>query len=228
MGRRRLRQLASIAGLAALATGVYACGSSSSSQQDPVSKALQTPGVRTIVVSKQRNDLRVVVPPCSVAQTLQPGAKAMPPGSNQLVVPSGALTQTVAVQPCGAQSQGGGGQSSSSSSGGSSAPPPSSTILVTPGGGSSSSSGGQSGGGQGQSPQNQLVLPNDSGVSTLIVPPCTQSSGSGGSSGGGSSSGASGGSSSSGASTTLAVPAQGRAKSVTAPPCTVPQQSSGG
>jgi hypothetical protein len=67
------------------------------------------------------------------------------------------------------------------------------------------------------------VLPNNSGVATLIVPPCTQSSG-GSSSGGGSS--ASGGSNSSGAATSLAVPAKGKAKSVTAPPCTVPQQSS--
>src|SRR5947208_1578176 len=162
MRRPRLRVLASIAGVAALATGLYACGSKSSYQQDAVSTALQTPGVRTIVLSKQRNDLRVVIPPCSEAQTMQPGAKQPPPGSNQLVVPSGALTQTIAVQPCASQGQSGGGQSSQSSSGGSSTPPPSSTILVTPGGGGqqgSSSSGGQSGGQSQSSPQNQLVLP---------------------------------------------------------------------
>jgi hypothetical protein len=226
MGRKRVGVLASIAGVVALATGVLGCGSKSSSQQDAVSMALQTPGVRTIVVSKQRNDLKVVIPPCSEAQTVQPGATQPPPGSNQLVVPSGALTQTVAVQPCAAQSGSSGGSSGSSSSG-SSTPPPSSTILVTPGGQQgSSSSGGQSGGQSQSSPQNQLVLPNNSGVATLIVPPCSQSSGGGGSSGGGSSSGGSGGSTSSGASTNLAVPARGKAKSVTAPPCSVPQQSS--
>jgi hypothetical protein len=222
MGRKRLGVLATIVGIIALATGVYGCGSKSSSQQDPVSTALQTPGVRTIVVSKQRNDLRVVIPPCSEAQTVQPGAKQPPPGSNQLIVPSGALTQTVAVQPCAAQSggsSGGSGSSSGSSSSGSSTPPPSSTILVTPGGQ-------QSSGGQSQpTPQNQLVLPNNSGVATLIVPPCTQSS-SGSSGGGGGSSSGSGGSNPTGAATNLAIPARGKSKSVTAPPCQV-QQSSG-
>jgi len=59
-------------------------------------------------------------------------------------------------------------------------PPPASTVLVTPGGVSSSqqaqsgSSGGSSGGGQ---QLNQVVLPNDSDVRTVIVPPCVPTQG---------------------------------------------------
>ena len=192
-------------GAAVIALAVTGCGGGSSSS-DAVSTALQMPGVRTVVVPKQHNDLTVMVPPCSVAAVSQRGASGPPPGSNTVVVPKGTLTQTVAIQPCQASS----GQSSSSSSG---MPPPSSTILLTPGGAqtqqqaqSSSSSSSQPG------QQNQLVLPANSNIQTLVVPPCTPSSGSGGA--GGVPQGANN-----------ALPS-GKSKTVNAPPCTY-QQSSG-
>src|SRR3954470_24392483 len=117
----------------ALAFGLSACGgssssSSSSSSGDPVSTALQTPGVRQVVIPTQHKDLTVVIPTCDQAETLKVGDKKPPPGSNTVVVPKDAQTETIAVQPC--QSSSGG-----SSGSGSSAPtPPSSTILLTPGG----------------------------------------------------------------------------------------------
>src|SRR3954468_21218007 len=109
-----------------LAATLAACGSSSQQQQqqDPVSMAMQTPGVRMLVIPKQRHDLTVAVPPCSQAQAaVSQHSTQIPPGSNQIVVPKGALTQSVAVQPCtppGQASSGGssGGSSSSSSRGG--------------------------------------------------------------------------------------------------------------
>jgi hypothetical protein len=52
------------------------------------------------------------------------------------------------------------------------------------------------------------VLPNNSSITTLIVPPCTQSSSD----------------KSQSQNKSLALP--GKGTSVTAPPCTVPQQSS--
>src|SRR3954467_8024277 len=124
------------AGLAAavctLAIGLASCGgssssSSSSSSGDPVSTALQTPGVRQVVIPSHHADLTVVIPTCDQAETLKPGSTKPPPGSNTVVVPKGAQTETIAVQPC----QGGGG---SSGSGSSPPAPPSSTILLTPGG----------------------------------------------------------------------------------------------
>src|SRR3954452_22086327 len=165
----------------ALAVGLSACGgssssSSSSSSGDPVSTALQTPGVRQVVIPSQHADLTVVIPTCDQAQVLKPGATKPPPGSNTVVVPKGAQTETIAVQPC--QSGGGG----SSSSGSSPPAPPSSTILLTPGGAGTSqqSSGSQSSSSSssssGSSQPNQLVLPNNAKITTLIVPPCTQSS----------------------------------------------------
>ena len=191
-------------GAGVIALAVTGCGGGSSSS-DAVSTALQMPGVRTVVVPKQHNDLTVMVPPCSVAAVSQRGASGPPPGSNTVVVPKGTLTQTVAIQPC----QASGGQSSSSSG----MPPPSSTILLTPGGAqtqqqaqSSSSSSSQPG------QQNQLVLPANSNIQTLVVPPCTPSSGSGGA--GGVPQGANN-----------ALPS-GKSKTVNAPPCTY-QQSSG-
>src|SRR5437763_15912041 len=87
----------------AVAGTFAACGSSSSqqAQQDPVSMAMQTPGIRMLVIPKQRHDLTVAIPPCSQAQAAAAqGSPQIPPGSHQLVVPQGALTQTVAVQPC--------------------------------------------------------------------------------------------------------------------------------
>jgi hypothetical protein len=48
-------------GAVAMTLLVTGCGGSSSS--DAVSTALQMPGVRTVVVPKQHNDLTVMVPP---------------------------------------------------------------------------------------------------------------------------------------------------------------------
>jgi len=194
----------------ALAVALSACGgssssSSSSSSGDPVSTALQTPGVRQVVIPAQRADLTIIIPTCDQAETVKTGDTKPPPGSNRIIVPEGTQTETIAVQPC----QGGGG----SSGGGSSPPaPPSSTILMTPGGAGTSqqSSGSQSSSSSssGSSQPNQLVLPNNSSVTTLIVPPCTQASGD----------------ANQDQNKSLALP--GKGTSVTAPPCTVPQQSS--
>jgi hypothetical protein len=207
--------------VAAAAVGVGACGSKKQAQQDPVSMAMQTPGIRMLVIPKQRHDLTIAIPPCSQAQAaVEQTSAQIPPGSNQIVVPKGALTQSVAVQPCTPPGQSSGGSSSGGSSGGGGTstppPPPSSTILVTPGGVSSSqqaqsgSSGGSSSGGGQQ--LNQVVLPTDSDVDTVIVPPCvpTQS--------------ASSSESSAGKSDVLHATA--KSKTVTAPACTMAQQSS--
>src|SRR3954454_826492 len=178
-----LRALAPL-GVTAMALGLGACGSKQQQQlqQDPVSMAMQTPGVRMVVIPKQRKDLTVAIPPCSAAQEGQ-ATTEIPPGSNQIVVPQGALTESVAVQPCtppGQASSGGSSSSGSSSSGGTSTPtpPPASTILVTPGGASSAqqaqSSSSSSGGGQ---QLNQVVLPSNSDVETVIVPPCVPTQG---------------------------------------------------
>src|SRR6266545_4620249 len=98
VSRSRVRGIAACAAVAVIGTGVAACGSKKSQQTDAVSTALQTPGVRMVVIPKQRNDLRIVVPPCSAAQVDQQ-TTASPPGSNEIVVPRTALTETVAVQP---------------------------------------------------------------------------------------------------------------------------------
>src|SRR3954451_14413200 len=153
-----------VVSMGVLTLGLTACGgssssSSSSSSGDPVSTALQTPGVRQVVIPSQHADLTVVIPTCDQAQTLKPGSTKPPPGSNTIVVPKGAQTETIAVQPC----QGGGG---SSGSGSSPPAPPSSTILLTPGGAgpSQQSSGSKSSpsSSSGSSQPNQLVLPNNS------------------------------------------------------------------
>src|SRR4051812_25800108 len=208
----RVGLVGAVVSMGVLTLGLSACGgssssSSSSSSGDPVSTALQTPGVRQVVIPSQHTDLTVVIPTCDQAETLKAGSVKPPPGSNTVVVPKGAQTETIAVQPC--QSGGGGG----SSGGGSTPPaPPSSTILMTPGGAGTSqqSSGSQSSSSSssGSSQPNQLVLPNNSSITTLIVPPCTQSSGDQNQS----------------SNKGLALP--GKGTSVTAPPCTVPQQSS--
>jgi len=153
-----------VGGLAALS--LSACGGGSKGQMqpppDPTAMALQAPGVRTVVVPRQSNDLTVIVPPCSAAEIDQDTTDA-PPGSNQVVVPRGALDQTVAVQPCiqGAKTAG-----------------RASTVLLSPGGVESPQGGGQQSGGQ---PQNQLLLPRRSNISRIIVPPCVVSMGSSGS-----------------------------------------------
>src|SRR4051794_24066606 len=155
-----------------------ACGSSSSMKPtpaNPVSLALQAPGVRTVVIPKQSSNLTLVVPPCSAAELKQETTKS-PPGSNQVVVPKSALDQTVAVQPCvkGGQSQGKGN-----------------SVLLSPGGSGSPQNPGQQQSGQ---PQNQLLLPRKSNLTKVIVPPCVvEMSSSSSSSSGGSSGGAAGG-----------------------------------
>src|SRR4051794_3942864 len=98
------RAIVAAGGAAALALGLTACGgsssSSSSSSSDPVANALSSPGVRVVLVPQQKNDLTIVVPPCSEAQTVQSGTKKLPPGSNQVIIPKGSLTEAIAVQAC--------------------------------------------------------------------------------------------------------------------------------
>jgi hypothetical protein len=173
--------------VAVLALGVSACGSKkkAAAAPDPVAMALQTPGVRTVVIPKQRNgDLTIAVPPCSAAQVDQENTE-VPPGSNEVVIPKESLAQTVAIQPC-LQPSGQGSQSGG-------------TVFITPGGAT---------GGQGGQQQQQLVLPNDSKLKTVIVPPCTT--------------GQSQSPQSSSSGNSVALPSTGDQESVTAPPCTVP------
>jgi hypothetical protein len=187
----------------ALAVGLTACGGGSKSTAtappDPTSMALQAPGVRTVVVPKQSDDLTIIVPPCSQAEIKQETTKA-PPGSNQVVVPASALDQTVAVQPClqGNEETG-----------------KTSTVLLSPGGSGSPQNPGQQQSGQ---PQNQLLLPKNSNLTRIIVPPCVvqMSSSSSMSSSGGAAAGG----------TNTALPATGTKTSVTAPPCKLQMSSS--
>ena len=176
---------------ATVALGVSACGKKKSSpaQASPVTNALKAPGVRTVVIPEQHEDITIVVPPCSAAQSQQPDIKEAPPGSNQIIVPKGTLTQTVAVQPCVGQTEGG-----------------TNAVLVSPGGAQQSQQTDQ----QTQSLQNQLVLPENSKIETIIVPPCTEAKGTSG--------------------TEEQPPGSGNAlpadkKSVTAPPCIVPPEA---
>src|SRR3954451_4550991 len=101
---RRTRATINASALAARAMGLPACGSSSSSSSsassDPVGAALSSPGVRVVLVPRQRNDLTIVVPTCSEAQTVQSGTTKLPPGSNQVIIPKGSLTEAVAIQAC--------------------------------------------------------------------------------------------------------------------------------
>ena len=132
--------------------------------------ALMAPGVRTVVVPKQRGDLTIVVPPCNATQVDQESTE-IPPGSNQIIVPEDTLAQTVAIQPClEGQKQTGQG-----------------TILMTPGGAGQAAQQ-QTQQGQAQQ-QNQLVIPDNSDLQRVIVPACqvimSSSSSSSSSSGGG-------------------------------------------
>ena len=195
--RVRAVTLLAVAGL--LAAGLSACGGSKKSMQpppDPVTMALKAPGVRTVVIPKQRAGLTLVVPPCGAADVKQETTKT-PPGSNQIVVPKSALDQTVAIQPCilGApQAEG------------------ANTVLLSPGGAGTPPSTGQE---QGQ-PQNQLLLPKSSNLTKVIVPPCIVQASSSGTSSGGLSSGG----------TNTALPAARGKTTVTAPPCKVAMTSS--
>ena len=142
-----------------LTVGLSACGGSSSSSSgggavaDPVAQALMAPGVRTVVVPKQRGDLTIVVPPCNATQVDQESTD-IPPGSNQILVPKDTLAQTIAVQPCveGMKQTGQG------------------TILMTPGGAGQSAAQ-QTSQGQAQQ-QNQLIIPDNSDLERVIVPAC--------------------------------------------------------
>jgi hypothetical protein len=155
----QLRTLAAIAVLAALGAGLTGCGSKKKkAKTDPVATALQAPGVRTVVIPKQRRELTIAVPPCSAAQVDQENTE-VPPGSSEIVIPKESLAERVAIQPCTST----GGQPSQSAG----------TVLVTPGG----ATGGQQ---SQQSQSNQLVLPDDSNLTTVIVPPCTKGQGGGG------------------------------------------------
>jgi len=224
----RRTAIAVIAALA-LAAALAACGSSSSSSSsstsstDPVSMALQIPGVRTILLAKQRNDITIIVPPCpqegqqsagqpsaGVGSTKESG-KA-PAGSSQIIVPKGALTETVAVQPCPPPPSGGSSGPTGASGGGGGTV---SAIVMTPGGTTPQSPQ------QTQTQQNQLVVPENSSITTLVVPPCTSVSV--GPSGPTGATGASGATGPTGPTTRGQVlPAD--SKSVTAPSCTIPQQ----
>src|SRR3954452_8198093 len=107
--------LASLLAVGLAACGVSSSSSSSSSSGDPVSTALQTPGVRQVVIPTQHKDLTVVIPTCDQAETLKVGDKNPPPGSNTVGVPAKAQPEPIAGQPC---------QSSSGGSSGSGATPP--------------------------------------------------------------------------------------------------------
>jgi hypothetical protein len=157
MDNRGLRLGALVVSVLALV--VVGCGSKKKAAEDPVATAMKTPGVRTVVIPKQRNAVTVVVTTCTVAGVQQSGAKRKPPGSNEIVVPRGTLTQTVAVPPCPEKPT----QAVAN------------TVLVTPGGAGSAQQ-------EGSTPQNQLVLPSNSNVTTIIIPPCTTSSGGSGTS----------------------------------------------
>jgi hypothetical protein len=159
MDNRGLR-LGALLVASVLALVVVGCGSKKkAAAEDPVATAMKTPGVRTVVIPKQRNAVTVVVTTCTAASVQQSGAKRKPPGSNEIVVPRGTLTQTVAVPPCPEKPT----QAVAN------------TVLVTPGGAGSTQQ-------EGSTPQNQLVLPSNSNVTTIIIPPCTTSSGGSGAS----------------------------------------------
>lgn len=183
-GGLRIGVLVVVALLALMAGG---CGGKKKKKEDPVATAVATPGVRTLVIPKQRNAITVVVPPCTAAAVQQTGAKRKPPGSNEVVVPEGTLTQTVAVPPCPEKPAEGGTAN---------------TILIAPGGAGAVQQGAEAE----MAPQNELVLPTNSNVRTIIVPPCTISSTEKKKKG----------------TKSLAFEASKSARSVTAPPCTAP------
>ena len=201
--RRVLSVIAAISVAGSLGLGLSACGKKKK-MMDAVTTALMMPGIRVVVIPKQRNDLKIVVPPCSAAQVSQ-GSTKIPPGSNEVIVPQGALTQSVAVQPCPPEMM-------MASGGMMTMPPPSSTILLTPGGTVAE----QVSGGMMMmmmSMQNQLVIPENSNITTIILAPCSTAAMMGGGMG----------MMTPGADQGLAVPSGGEGpKTITAPPCTAP------
>lgn len=167
---------------------------------DPVALAVQAPGVRIAVIPTQREDLTIVVPPCADARIAQSDTTT-PAGSNQVVIPKGSRSQTVAVQPCIE------GKKQAVSGAG--------TVLLSPGGVKTASDQSQE---QTPAQQNQLVIPANSDLRKVIIPPCVVSMAS-------SSSSSSGGSGSA-TSNTLALPPSGGAKAITAPQCALSASSS--
>ena len=189
-----------------LALGLGACGGGGKKKSkapptvDPVAMALSAPGVRTVVIPEQSEELTIAVPPCGSGQVSQETTET-PPGSSRIVIPEGSLAQTVAVQPCIK------GQTQQTSGAG--------TVLISPGGAATGQSETQlQTGAQGQ---NQLVIPQNSDLRRIIVPPCLVEISSSASS----PSGPEGTTSN-----TLALPATSGNRVVTAPPCRVHASSS--
>lgn len=192
---------------ALLALGVGACGGGGGKKSkapptvDPVAMALKAPGVRTVVIPEQREELTIAVPPCGSGQVSQETTET-PPGSSEIIVPKGSLAQSVAVQPCIK------GQTQQTSGAG--------TVLISPGGAATGRS--QTELQTGAQGQNQLVIPQNSDLRRIIVPPClvtvSSSASSSGSAGAGTTS------------NTLALPATSGNRVVTAPPCSVHASSS--
>ena len=139
-----------IVGLLALAPA--GCGGKKKKKKDPVATAVMEMGVRTLVIPRQRNDVTIIVPPCTAAAAQQGSVSRKPPGSNEIIVPRSTLRQTVAVPPCPMEPM----------------EAAANTVLVSPGGT------GPTGEEQAASPpMNQLVLPSNSNIETVILPPCT-------------------------------------------------------
>ncbi len=206
VGTARTVRVATLGVVALLALGLGACGGSKKKSKapptvDPVAMALSAPGVRTVVIPRQREELTIAVPPCGSAQVSQETTET-PPGSSQIVIPKGSLAQSVAVQPCIK------GQAQQTTGAG--------TVLISPGGAATGQSETQlQTGAQGQ---NQLVIPENSDLRRIIVPPCLVTISSSTSA---STSGTAGTTSN-----TLALPATSGNRVVTAPPCSVHASSS--
>jgi len=167
-----------------LALGASGCGGKKKKkEEDPVATAIMEPGVRTLVIPRQRNDVTIVVTPCTAAAAQQGSVKRKPPGSNEIVVPRSTLRQTVAVPPCPMKPT----------------EAAANTVLVSPGGSGPTAEEQSS-----SAPMNQLVLPSNSNIETVILPPCTMAT-----------------TGSAPPPKSLAFPAGSeKKKTVTAPPCT--------
>ncbi|MDQ3936937.1 MAG: hypothetical protein M3340_20160 [Actinomycetota bacterium] len=221
-GRSRAMLSAATAGLLALGAG--ACGGeekTASSMTDPVTMALQTPGVRTVQIAQQKQDLEIIVPPCprpgeeqqrnpQSEQDVQTQRVTPPEGSNRIIVPKETLTQTIAVQPCQPDPHEESSSSSSSSSSSAAVGQTVSTILLTPGGLSPQGSNVQESSGN---TAQQLVLPSNANIATLVIPPCTVPE----------TEGSSSAPQAEPPQKNLVLPADSKTKTATAPNCTVPQ-----
>jgi hypothetical protein len=222
MGRQRWRVALTAATAGLLALGVGACGGeekAASSMTDPLTMALQTPGVRTVQIAQQKQDLEIIVPPCprpgeeqqrnpQSEQDVQTERVEPPEGSNRIIVPKETLTQTIAVQPCQPDPHEESSSSSSSSSSSAAVGQTVSTILLTPGGLSPQGANVQESSGN---VAQQLVLPSNANIATLVIPPCTVPGTEGASS------------QPEEPQKNLVLPADSKTKTATAPNCTVPQ-----